>query len=42
MTALNNQINYFISRAIKINKQIGGTTAYYTQEKNKDKFIDMK
>lgn len=35
-TAMTNQINYFIKRAMDINKQIGGKAAYQSMNKNKD------
>lgn len=41
-TALANQINYFIKRAMDINKQIGGKAAYQSMNKNKDEFVQMK
>jgi hypothetical protein len=42
MTALSNQINYFMKRAMDINKRIGGKSAYQSMDKNKDKFVIMK
>lgn len=41
-TSLNNEINYYMKRAMDINKRIGGKTAYQSMDRHKDKFFVLK